>query len=110
MDSYDQNMAQIGGEIAQFSPKDVENFGKYNAILSNIIIEINMADRIRRQKDIVFTPSEFEQVSKHLIKSQILSTSNVFVPLGRVITIFQKICAIGESFSFLLSVSSNCLY
>ena len=36
-------------------------------------------------KEVVFTPSEFEQVSKYLIGSQNLRPmSNVFVPQGKV--------------------------
>ena len=75
----DQNMAQI----FQFSSKDIENFGKYETMLYEPIIRINMADiMIKKKETVVFTPSEFEQVSKHLIGSQTLSSSNVFVPLG----------------------------
>ena len=75
---YNQNMAQI----AEFSSKDVENFGKYEAMLYEPIIRIQMADMVKKKEIVVFTPSEFEQVSKHLMRSQILSTSNLFVPLG----------------------------
>ena len=75
---YNQNMAQI----TDFSSKDVENFGKYEAMLYEPIIRIQMADMVKKKGTVVFTPSEFEQVSKHLMGSQILSTSNLFVPLG----------------------------
>ena len=75
---YNQNMAQI----TEFSSKDVENFGKYEAMLYKPIIRIQMADMVKKKETVVFTSSEFEQVSKHLMRSQILSTSNLFVPLG----------------------------
>ena len=35
-------------------------------------------------KEEVFTPSEFEQVSKYLIGSQIRPMASVFVPQGKV--------------------------
>ena len=75
---YNQNMAQI----SELSSRDVENFGKYETMLYEPIIRIQMADMVKKKETVVFTPSEFEQVSKHLMGSQVLSTSNLFVPQG----------------------------